>query len=117
MDGKPVAAPVKDPKVEPKPETKCLYCKGNGHWQRNYPKCMVDSRLATSTKFIRVINVYLTSTPGSTWVLDTGSVAIIGDLKQKLRTKRRLAKGEVTMCVSKVDEITIARSICLRDQY
>ena len=53
--------------------------------------------------------MYLTSTPGSTWVLDTGSVTIIGDLKQKLRTKRRLAKGEVMMCVgsdSKVDKIT-----------
>jgi hypothetical protein len=32
MNGKAVAAPVKKPKVEPKPETKCLYCKGNGHW-------------------------------------------------------------------------------------
>ena len=32
MDGKPVAAPVKKPKVEPKPETKCFYNKGNGHW-------------------------------------------------------------------------------------
>ena len=32
MNGKPVAAPVKEPKVEPKPETKCFYCKGNGHW-------------------------------------------------------------------------------------
>ena len=67
---------------------------------------------------IRVIDVYLSSTPCSTWVLDTGSVAIIGDLKLKLRTKWRLAEGEVTMCVgsvSKVDEITIARSICLRD--
>ena len=31
MDGKPVAAPVKKPKVEPKPETKCFYNKGNGH--------------------------------------------------------------------------------------
>ena len=120
MDGKPVAALVKEPKVEPKPETKCFYCKGNSHWQRNYPKCMVVKKAGNFKKFIRVINVYLTSTPGSTWVLDTGSVAIIGDLKQKLRTKRRLAKGEVTMCVgsvSKVDEITIARSICLRDQY
>ena len=44
MDGKPVAALVKEPKVEPKPETKCFYCKGNGHWQRNYPKCMVDKK-------------------------------------------------------------------------
>ena len=25
MDGKSVAAPVKKPKVEPKPETKCFY--------------------------------------------------------------------------------------------
>ena len=32
MNGKLVAAPVKKPKVEPKPETKCFYCKGNGHW-------------------------------------------------------------------------------------
>ena len=32
MDGKPVATLVKEPKVEPKPETKCFYCKGKGHW-------------------------------------------------------------------------------------
>ena len=31
-DGKSVAAPVKKPKVEPKPETKCFYYEGNGHW-------------------------------------------------------------------------------------
>ena len=79
---------------------------------------MVDKKAGNFNKIYTCINVYLTSTPGSTWVLDTGSVAITGDLKQKLRTKRRLAEGEVTMCVgsvSKVDEITIARSICLRD--
>ena len=65
-----------------------------------------------------VIDVYLTSTPSSTWVLDTGSVANIGNSKQKLRNKRRLAKGEVTMCVgsvSKVDMITIAHSLYLWD--
>ena len=28
---KQVVAPVKKPKAGPKPETKCLYCKGNGH--------------------------------------------------------------------------------------
>ena len=33
---------------------------------------------------ICVIDVYLTSTPSSTWVLDTGSVANIGKSKQKL---------------------------------
>jgi hypothetical protein len=32
MNAKPVAASVKKPKVEPKPETKCFHCKGNGHW-------------------------------------------------------------------------------------
>ena len=120
MNGKPAAAPMKEPKVEPKPETKCFYCKGTVTGSGITPNAWQIRRLATSTKYIRVINVYLTSTPGSTGVLDTSSVAIIGDLKQKLRTKRRLAKGEVTMCVgsvSKVDEITIARSICLRDQY
>jgi hypothetical protein len=30
MDGKPVAAPVKKPKVEPKPETKCFYYEESG---------------------------------------------------------------------------------------
>jgi hypothetical protein len=30
-NGKAVAAPVKKPKVGPKPETECFYCKGNGH--------------------------------------------------------------------------------------
>ena len=67
---------------------------------------------------IQVIDVYLTSTPSSTWVLDTGSVANIGNSKQKLRNKQRLAKGEVTMCVgsvSKEDMITIAHSLYLRD--
>ena len=32
MNGKPVAAPVKKPKVELKPETKCFTCKGDSHW-------------------------------------------------------------------------------------
>ena len=31
---KSVAAPVKKPKVEPKPETKCFCDKGNSHWSR-----------------------------------------------------------------------------------
>jgi hypothetical protein len=34
MTGKPVAARVKKPKVKPKPETKCFYYEGNGHWSR-----------------------------------------------------------------------------------
>ena len=107
---------------EPKPETKCFY-QGNGHWQRNCLKYLVDKKAGNFNKSIFdicVIDVYLTSTPSSTWVLDTGSVANIGNSKQKLRNKQRLAKGEVTMCVgsvSKDDMITIARSLYLRDQY
>ena len=30
-NGKQVATPMKKPKAIPKPETKCFYCKGNGH--------------------------------------------------------------------------------------
>ena len=37
-NSKQVAAQVKKPKSGPKPETKCFYCKGTGHWKRNYPK-------------------------------------------------------------------------------
>ena len=31
VNGKRVAALVKKPKVEPRPETKCFYYEGNGH--------------------------------------------------------------------------------------
>jgi hypothetical protein len=54
--------------------------------------------------------VYLTSSRNSAWVFDTRSVAHICNSKQGLRTKRQLAKDEVTMCVdngSKVDVISI----------
>ena len=37
-NSKQVAAQVKKPKSDPKPETKCFYCKGTGHWKRIYPK-------------------------------------------------------------------------------
>ena len=42
--GKQVVTPVKKPKAGPKPETKCFYCKGNGHWKRSYPKYLVDKK-------------------------------------------------------------------------
>ena len=37
-NSKQVAAPMKKLKARPKPETKCFYCKGTGHWKRNCPK-------------------------------------------------------------------------------
>ena len=37
-NGKQVVTPVKKTKAGPKPDTKCFYCKGTGHWKRNHPK-------------------------------------------------------------------------------
>ncbi|XBH86520.1 hypothetical protein VPH35_074159 [Triticum aestivum] len=53
-DGKGVSAPGKTvagvkPKHGPKPETECFYCKGSGHWKRNYPKYLADKK-ADNTK-------------------------------------------------------------------
>ena len=35
---------MKKPKSGPKPETKCFYCKGTGHWKRNCPKYLADKK-------------------------------------------------------------------------
>ena len=67
---------------------------------------------------IHVIDVYFTSVHSSPWVFDTGSVAMISNSKQELQNEQRLVEGKVTMCVgsdSKVDKITIAHSLYLRD--
>ena len=67
---------------------------------------------------IHVIDVYFTSVYSSPWVFDTGSVAMISNLKQELQNEQRLVEGEVTMCVgsdSKVDRISIAHPLYLRD--
>ena len=82
MNGKPVAALVQKPKVGPKPESKCFYNKGNSHWQRNCPRYLADKKTGNVNRSIfdiRVIDVYLTSTPSSTGVLDTGSVANVSN--------------------------------------
>ena len=66
---------------------------------------MLDKKAGNFNKSIFdicVIDVYLTSTPSSTWVLDTGSVANTGNSKQKLRNKHRLVKGKVRMCVGSI---------------
>ena len=120
-NGKQVATPMKNPKAGPKPETKCFYYKGNGHWKRNCPKNLADKKDGKVNKGIfdiHVIDVYFTSVHSSPWVFDTGSVAKISNSKQELQIEHRLVKGEVTMCVgsdSKVDKITIAYSLYLRD--
>ena len=67
---------------------------------------------------IHVIDVYFTSVYSNPSIFDISSVAKSSNSKQELQNKQRLVKGEVTMCVgsdSKVDKITIAHSLYLRD--
>ena len=84
----------------------------NTWWIRN------DGKVNKGILDIHVIDVYFTSVHSNPWVFDTSSVAKISNSKQELQNKQRLVKGEVTMCVgsdSKVDTITIAHSLYLRD--
>ena len=112
-NGKQVVTPVKKPKVGPKTETECFYCKGNGHWKWNCPRYLADKNDGKVNKGIfdiNVIDVYLTNARSSAWVFDTGYVAHICNSEQGLRIKRRLAKDEVTTRVgngSKVDVIAV----------
>ena len=112
---------MKKPKARPKPETECFYCNGNSHWKQNYRKYLADKKDGKVNKGIfdiHVIDVYFTSIHSNPKVFDTGSVAKISNSKQELQNEQRLVKGEVTMCVgsdSKVDKITIAHSLYLRD--
>ena len=62
--------------------------------------------------------MYFTSVYSNPSVFDTGLVAKRSNLKQELQNEQRLVKGEVTVCLgsdSKVDKITIAHSLYLRD--
>ena len=112
---------MKKPKSGPKPETKCFYCKGTSHWKRNYPKYLVDKKDGKVNKGIldiHVIDVYFTSVYSNPSAFDTGSVAKSSNSKRELQNKHILVEGKVTMCVgrdSKVDKITIAYSLYLRD--
>ena len=69
---------MKKPKVEPKPETKCFCNKREQPLEQNYPRYLVDEKAGKvdrSILDIHYVNAYFTSTPSSTRVLDTGSVA------------------------------------------
>ena len=112
---------MKKPKARPKLETECFYCKGNGHWKWNFPRYLVDKKDGKVNKGIfdiHVIDVYFTSIYRNPSIFDTGSVAKSSNSKRELQNKQRLVEGEVTMCVgsnSKVDKITIAHYLYLRD--
>ena len=67
---------------------------------------------------IHVIDVYFTSVYSNPSMFYTGLVAKSSNSKRGLQNKQRLVEDEVTMCVgndSKVDKITIAHSLYLRD--
>ena len=77
-----------------------------------------DGKVNKSIYDIHVIDVYFTSVHSNPWVFDTGPVARISNSKQEVQNEQRLVKGKVMMCVgsdSKVDNITIAHSLYLRD--
>ena len=64
QNDKQVVTPTKKPKAEPKPETMCLHCKGNGHWKRKCPEYLVDKKdgkVNNGIFDIQVIDVCLTS--------------------------------------------------------
>ena len=93
---------MKNPKARPKPKTECFYCKGNGHWKRNYPKYLADKKDGKVNKGIfdiHVIDVYFTSVHSDPRLFDTGSVDKISNSKHELQNEQILVKGEVTMCV------------------
>ena len=121
MNGKQVVTPTKKPKAEPKPETECLHCKGNGHWKQKCPEYLVDKKDGKVNKGvfdIHVIDVYFTNVYSNPSVFDTGPVAKSSNSKRELRNKERLVKDEVTMCIgsgSKIDMIIIAHSLYFRD--
>ena len=68
---------MKKPKSGPKPETKCFYCKGTGHWKENCLKYLADKKDGKMNKLylIYIIDVYFTSVRSNPSVFDTGSVA------------------------------------------
>ena len=113
---------MKKLKARPKPRTECFYCEGNGHWKRNCPKYLADKKDGKVNKSIYLIYMLLMCTLlmfiANPSVFDTGLVAKSSNPKRQLQNKQRLVKGEVMMCVgsdSKVDKITIAHSLYLRD--
>ena len=58
-NSKQVVTPVKKPRAGSKPETKCFYFKGNGHWKWNCPRYLADKKDGKVNKsiFLHVIDV------------------------------------------------------------
>ena len=101
--------PRRSPKLDPSLKLSASTAKEMVTGSGTTPKYLAykkDGKVNRSLFDIHFIDVYFTRARSSTWVFDTGSVAMISKSKQELRNKRRLAKDEVTMRVgngSKVD--------------
>ncbi|XP_051229437.1 uncharacterized protein [Lolium perenne] len=78
--GKKADAPPKKPKVSPKPDIVCYYCKGDGHCKRNCSKYLADLKrgnIKKKVKFdIHVIDVWM-----SKW---RSSMFLNGDIEEEL---------------------------------
>jgi hypothetical protein len=86
---------VKKPKSVPKPETKCFYCKGTGHWRRNCPKYLVDKKDGKVNKGIldiHVIDVYLLVFIATPQYLILVQLLKSSNLRRELQNKQRLVK-------------------------
>ena len=120
-NGKQVAAQVKKTKSGPKPETKCFYCKGTGHWKRNCPKYLADKKDGKVNKGIfdiQIIDVYFLVFVATPRYLILVQLLKSSNSKRELHNEQKLVKDEVTMCVgsvSKIDMIIIAHSLYFWD--
>ena len=93
---------MKKPKSVPKPETKCFYCKGTGHWRRNCPKYLVDKKDGKVNKGIldiHVIDVYLLVFIATPQYLILVQLLKSSNSKRVLHNEHKLVKDEVTMCI------------------
>ena len=95
-NGKQVATPMKKPKARPKPETKCFYCKGNGHWKWNYPIYLADKKDGKVNKGIldiHVSDVYLLVFIATPQYLILVQLLKSSNSKWELHNEQKLVKG------------------------
>ncbi|KAL1225710.1 Retrovirus-related Pol polyprotein from transposon RE1 [Cardamine amara subsp. amara] len=97
-------APPPKPKAGPSKDDKCHFCKEPGHWKRNCKKFLegfknLKKAYETTSPGIYVIEVNVTSSVSTSWVLDTGCGAHICTNMQALSNKRKVEKGQVELRV------------------
>lgn len=95
--------PKSNGKSKPSPSagSQWKHCNEIGHWKRNCTKYLEDMKKKkgseTSASGIYVIEIHITTPNLDSWVLDTGSGALIWEYMQG--RSKMLAKGEVELRV------------------